>query len=292
MTEKRFRSLLNPYFKEIESSYRIGHTNISEEAKAQLRNALRLGYIYGIRQVIGADIREEKQNDNLIKEILSEMSRQLDNNINVRTQQQEQYITDTSNKWMFSITAIALNEGYSQKEADALLRQRLRNQKITIAVTESQWVVETARKTAVVSIPDPLKNSVEEMARLISIGEYTAAKKIMKEIRRVVGIAISKNQEELIRLISNSQEKLVNPLSQARVLANIREKAEKLGTETKTWQIFGVRTRESHREVNGQVRKIDEPFSLAGGLLQYPGDGSLGARLKEIINCNCVAAYS
>jgi uncharacterized protein with gpF-like domain len=52
------------------------------------------------------------------------------------------------------------------------------------------------------------------------------------------------------------------------------------------------RTRDTHREMNGQEVGIDEPFeSPSGAQLMYPGDDSLGAGPEEIISCRCVVTY-
>lgn len=42
------------------------------------------------------------------------------------------------------------------------------------------------------------------------------------------------------------------------------------------------RTRESHRQVDGEIRELDEPFSNG---LMYPSDPSGGA--EEVVNCRC-----
>lgn len=49
------------------------------------------------------------------------------------------------------------------------------------------------------------------------------------------------------------------------------------------------RTRQSHRDADGQRREMDEPFSVGGSSLQFPGDPDGPAR--EVINCRCVALY-
>lgn len=48
------------------------------------------------------------------------------------------------------------------------------------------------------------------------------------------------------------------------------------------------RTRESHAEMDGQERGLNEPFETpSGDRLMYPGDNSLGAPAEETINCRC-----
>ncbi len=58
----------------------------------------------------------------------------------------------------------------------------------------------------------------------------------------------------------------------------------------RTWNATqDARTRDTHAEMDGQERGLDEPFdSTSGAQLMYPGDDSLGAPAEEIINCRCV----
>ena len=61
----------------------------------------------------------------------------------------------------------------------------------------------------------------------------------------------------------------------------------------KTWHtIMDGRERDSHAEVNGMTLNITEPFELAGGLMQYPMDTSLGCSEDEWINCRCSLSFS
>lgn len=50
-------------------------------------------------------------------------------------------------------------------------------------------------------------------------------------------------------------------------------------------------TRESHRSANGQRRKINEPFSVGGDRLDFPGDSSHDAEAGNIVNCECTVYY-
>ena len=65
------------------------------------------------------------------------------------------------------------------------------------------------------------------------------------------------------------------------------------GKGFKTWQTVGDnRVRFSHEEVEGLTLPIEEPFELAGGLLQYPHDSSWGCDPSEISGCRCTLSYS
>lgn len=61
----------------------------------------------------------------------------------------------------------------------------------------------------------------------------------------------------------------------------------------KTWlTIMDGRERDSHAEVNEMTIPIDEPFELAGGLLMYPGDDSMGVSDDELCGCRCSLSFS
>ncbi|HEX73326.1 MAG TPA: hypothetical protein ENN65_08440 [Candidatus Hydrogenedentes bacterium] len=59
----------------------------------------------------------------------------------------------------------------------------------------------------------------------------------------------------------------------------------------KRWQHSGVgkEPREDHVEMNGTVKRIDEPFEFSDALMQYPHDPAGGAR--HSIGCKCIAVY-
>jgi hypothetical protein len=58
----------------------------------------------------------------------------------------------------------------------------------------------------------------------------------------------------------------------------------------KIWQaITDDRTRATHLTANGQRRRINDPFSVGGALLQWPADA--GGPAGEVINCRCWEDY-
>lgn len=65
------------------------------------------------------------------------------------------------------------------------------------------------------------------------------------------------------------------------------------GIEFKAWlSSHGPNVRETHEEAEDRYIDnpipIGEPFEVGGYLMMYPGDDSMGAPLKEIINCHCI----
>ena len=60
----------------------------------------------------------------------------------------------------------------------------------------------------------------------------------------------------------------------------------------KQWQTWmDGRERASHRSVNGQRVKPNEPFNVDGDRMLIPGDNSFGASAGNVINCRCVCLH-
>lgn len=68
--------------------------------------------------------------------------------------------------------------------------------------------------------------------------------------------------------------------------------ALKAGKKRKKWvSMRDKRVRHTHREADGKVVKIREPFLVGNSLLLCPGDTSLGADSSEIVACRCIVKY-
>ena len=64
---------------------------------------------------------------------------------------------------------------------------------------------------------------------------------------------------------------------------------------TKDWLSTGDRrTRPTHRRAGADQKNVpyDQPFTVGGALLMFPGDSSLGAPGKEVIQCRCTSLYN
>jgi len=57
---------------------------------------------------------------------------------------------------------------------------------------------------------------------------------------------------------------------------------------TKQWITVGDgKVRASHMSANRQTITMDAAFNVGGSRLRHPGDSSLGAPVREVINCRC-----
>lgn len=69
--------------------------------------------------------------------------------------------------------------------------------------------------------------------------------------------------------------------------ARLRQHAAEIPELQKEWlSVLGPTTRDSHAAAHGQRRPVDQPFSVGGAALMFPGDPSGPPR--EVINCQCV----
>lgn len=70
---------------------------------------------------------------------------------------------------------------------------------------------------------------------------------------------------------------------------------QELGTAEKVWRSQGdsrVRTGDfNHLSADGQRVPADQPFTVSGESLMWPGDTSMGASIGNVINCRCSAIY-
>ena len=72
----------------------------------------------------------------------------------------------------------------------------------------------------------------------------------------------------------------------------VNEDAVESGATRKRWiTMRDKKVRETHMEVDGKVKAIDDLFYVGGFLMGYPRDGSLGASSSEIVGCRCSIQY-
>jgi hypothetical protein len=136
------------------------------------------------------------------------------------------------------------------------------------------------------------------------IDEYAATRVVMisdamrTQIREIVrqGLADGSGTEAIAEAIAEAFEGEMAMARARRIARTETHTASMVGQfgaamaspfkYRKTWLATeDARTRESHREANGQERELEQPFDVGGVELMFPGDpeGPAG----EIINCRC-----
>lgn len=73
--------------------------------------------------------------------------------------------------------------------------------------------------------------------------------------------------------------------SNAGTLQGYKESGVVIGKEWSSTK--DERTRDHHKDVEGQRVALDDPFIVDGDLLDYPGDNSYDAKASNVIQCRC-----
>lgn len=118
--------------------------------------------------------------------------------------------------------------------------------------------------------------------------EKTVAKMLAEAAKDHAGGALpmpGSEAEESARVIATSVATFLRELIRTAV-------AKQLGAVSRSWADMGdSRVREAHREMAGQMRGLDEPFTAPDGEeLMYPGDPRT-ASPELWINCRCWLVY-
>jgi hypothetical protein len=125
----------------------------------------------------------------------------------------------------------------------------------------------------------------------------TTREQIMAQI--AIGQAEGLGQREIAKIISNNaptigrQRGALIARTETHGAGNYgaKKQAESTGLNMRREWIAasGERTRSSHNAADGQTVGMDEPFTVGGESLDYPGDPSGSA--DNVINCRCAVGY-
>lgn len=154
--------------------------------------------------------------------------------------------------------------------------------------------------------------AVENYRRLLETGSREALARELRDKRFDPSIRRGKplTQAQIDRMVDRYREKSINnraitiarteslaAMNKARLEA-FRQAIETAGIDPsramKEWRSTrDDRVRDQHITLDGQQVPIDQPFIAPNGdLLSTPGDGSLGARASNLVNCRCSAIFS
>lgn len=288
-TMMAFARALTPWIDRVVSEDRPGPNRVSEEARMELSVILRQQLDAGARRILKFDYREFKQ---LEDEIDTTIAQEMDRQINAYHAIALGSILATVSEHMNRVNVLRSDPQQSARSVRFSLRNLLRAQRLTIGLSAAEWVTETSRQTVVLAVNDPLRNTIGQIVSLLEVGDRAGARRLSREVIRLARLPLSTSQGQLINTL-NVDERLFEPIVQGEAITNLRRQADRLTATEKIWVTVGdSRVRPSHIAANGQRQPIGTPFQLSDGMLQYPGDGSLGASLGTIINCRCATAYT
>lgn len=275
---------LTPWMNKIVADYSIGSRNMSPERIREYREILNTTMTEECNAVYGFKIQEYKQEDEELLEGIRRVLAGLTNNeISVREVFSMTSVANTTGEFM-ARTMEAVEAGSPLSVYQKTLRNYLYNHRLIIAVQETNFTEEFARKASVATVKDPLGNSVSRIAALIEEGDVASARKLNRQVQKLVNLTLSDTQLTAIN-------RLQTPLIQGQAVTAIREDAARVGAQVKKWQALFSNTRATHESASGQERGLEQPFSVGDSLMQYPQDGSLGASGSEIFGCQCWTYY-
>jgi hypothetical protein len=180
--------------------------------------------------------------------------------------------------------ATALDTGQGRQEAARVFRESIgltRRQLGSVARYKAQ--LEAASRQA---LDRTLRDRRHDpsVQRAVDTGEPIPPEKIDAMVERYRRRVLASRAETIARTES------VRTISEAREQA-FRQMLDATGIDAsaceQTWRsVHDNRTRETHRDLDGQVRQLGQPFqSPSGAQLRYPGDPLAPA--AEVINCRC-----
>jgi len=137
-------------------------------------------------------------------------------------------------------------------------------------------------------ITDLAREALAKVNSAVALGVVGARSpyETMKEIDKVLGTTLDKGVTARAEKIARTEVGRVQAVAgQLRM-----EQMQTVVPELKKQWITGINARDSHAEMDGQVKPADEPFELIGrdGNTYYPmepRDPLLPA--EEVVNCNC-----
>lgn len=134
---------------------------------------------------------------------------------------------------------------------------------------------------------DTANGITHTQATIAAIAAYALRKKLRG---RVNGIATTETQ----KAAETSKRAECEVLSSDRTSINNPNEVIPT-TGRKDWYgILDKRIRQTHLTADRTQKgiPISEPFRVGASIMMYPGDTSLGASMKEIMNCRCTCIYN
>ncbi len=168
-----------------------------------------------------------------------------------------------------------------------ILRHRLKEHREGLAISETEWVAEGTRQKHVREAMFPISESINETAAAVESRDKSRAEAASSQTGELAALTVSATAIK-------AGDKTDKEVAAFTFLAasRLRAFADKVIKQKKMWITMGDnKVRPSHKAANSQTVMDDQPFQVGSSELMYPGDGSLGADVKEIVHCRCFVHY-
>lgn len=206
-------------------------------------------------------------------------------NISSITKTTEDILNETIKKAQQIAAEMAIEEGEPLDNAaialiaTRLLKKRLNGRLPVIGITETNWPSEGTKAIHVKETIQPLTEALNTEREFIGLGNNDIASESAAVALGVSAFSYSKTARKAGKAALGALA--LQPDTAIRAITKLIKKVVEI---LKTWVTMGDnRVRRTHQTANGQTVLENEPFVVAGELLMYPSDRSLGASTDNII---------
>ena len=250
--EKTFARELASYFAEQKRRKKTG------KEISSIKPVLERHYKRIVKEFTGVKIKQDVQN---------KISESFEFIIAGKAQQRAEEIDKiTEDRWKRSIQAARDQEPDATEETLLLIALQIfrnynKNRVQTISISETQTVSESVRFEITKAVHLEMEQIILEQNR--------------QRAKELYDLSGDYTSYQIYNEIDIKPEAILTGL---------------LLTAKKKWMTMGdARVRDIHNAANGQEQYYLEPYQVGGELLMFPGDGSLGASAKNLVNCRCVS---
>jgi hypothetical protein len=189
----------------------------------------------------------------------------------------------------------SLIEGMRLGDTNEKLTQRYR-QTVGLTLMQRRAVVTYQRALEATGTKDPLQVIFHDPQFEGIVGKVDEPDELSpSRIQMMINAFVEGLRKARAKIMAATEA--LRLVGQARDVA-VHQVAESVGVNpragTKTWlHTSAAEPRETHLQMVGDTVGMDEPFiSPTGARLLFPGDTSLGATARDIVNCQCGVEYS
>lgn len=178
----------------------------------------------------------------------------------------------------------------TSKSFRSMLRKRLNLGNIESARINAEidfFIFQTVQKQSNFII-NTTNNIIDKTARQV-VGEFAELGIDLNndDLSKQVGLRFKDANRNRVGTIAQVEVQRISERSKL-VEVDILQRSGNIKESNKRWDaILDIVTRSFHASADAQIVPVSSPFEVLGESLMHPGDASLGATAKNLINCRC-----